>query len=74
MELKAGYKQTEAGVIPEKWEVKRLGEIAELTSSKRIFEHEYVSVGIPFYRGKEISLLMDRKSIVDLYSALLYQG
>ena len=67
MELRLGYKQTEVGVIPEKWEVKRLGEIAELTSSKRIFEHEYVSGGIPFYRGKEISLLIDKKSIVDEY-------
>jgi type I restriction enzyme S subunit len=27
MELKPGYKQTEVGVIPEEWEVKRLGEI-----------------------------------------------
>ncbi len=27
----------------------------EITSSKRIFAHEYLSEGIPFYRGKEIS-------------------
>jgi type I restriction enzyme S subunit len=30
MELKAGYKQTEVGVIPEGWEVKRLGEIGKV--------------------------------------------
>ncbi len=29
MEIKAGYKQTEVGVIPEDWEVKRLGDIGE---------------------------------------------
>ena len=30
MELKVGYKQTEAGIIPEEWEVKRLGEIGKV--------------------------------------------
>ena len=28
MELKAGYKQTEVGVIPEDWEVKKLIDIS----------------------------------------------
>lgn len=37
------------------WEVKKLGEVCEITSSKRIFAHEYTENGIPFYRGKEIS-------------------
>ena len=27
MELKPGYKQTGVGVVPEEWEVKRLGEL-----------------------------------------------
>lgn len=31
-----------------------LSELAELTSSKRVFFDEYVSEGIPFYRGGEI--------------------
>jgi type I restriction enzyme S subunit len=30
MELRAGYKKTEIGVIPEDWEVKKLGEITKL--------------------------------------------
>jgi type I restriction enzyme S subunit len=38
----------------EEWEVKPLGEILNITSSKRIFYSEYVSSGIPFYRSKEI--------------------
>lgn len=33
----------------------KLGEIAEITSSKRIFEKEYVDNGIPFIRGQEIT-------------------
>ncbi len=38
----------------ESWEVKKLGELLTITSSKRIFYSEYVSSGIPFYRSKEI--------------------
>ena len=30
MEVRLGYKQTETGVIPEEWEVKKLGEIGSL--------------------------------------------
>lgn len=33
----------------------KLGEICKVTSSKRIFEKEYVATGIPFIRGQEIS-------------------
>lgn len=37
-----------------KWNKVKLGEIASITSSKRIFAREYQTDGIPFYRGKEI--------------------
>jgi len=37
------------------WEVKRLEDVCEATSSKRIFADEYTTSGIPFYRGKEIT-------------------
>ena len=33
----------------------KLSEICKVTSSKRIFEKEYVATGIPFIRGQEIS-------------------
>jgi len=36
------------------WEVKKLGEVCEVTSSKRIFADDYVEKGIPFYRSKEV--------------------
>ncbi|MET3038584.1 restriction endonuclease subunit S, partial [Chryseobacterium sp. NRRL B-14859] len=42
------------------WEYKKLGEIGELTSSKRIYLSEYVDDGVPFYRGKEISELKQK--------------
>jgi len=38
----------------EDWEVKKLGELLTITSSKRIFYSEYLATGIPFYRSKEI--------------------
>ncbi|MEA0971128.1 Restriction endonuclease subunit S [Candidatus Megaera venefica] len=36
------------------WRETTLGEIADITSSKRIFYKEYVGEGVPFYRSKEI--------------------
>ncbi len=32
----------------------RLGDLARISSSKRIYAKEYTTSGIPFYRGKEI--------------------
>lgn len=48
------------------WEVKRLGKIAELTSSKRVYLSDYVEKGIPFYRGKEISEIKNNKTPSDI--------
>ena len=67
MQLTEGYKQTEVGVIPEDWEVNELNKYAELLSSKRIFEDDYVSVGIPFWRGSEVSALAKGKPISKEY-------
>lgn len=36
MEVKAGYKQTEVGVIPEDWDVKTIDQIGFVTSGKRL--------------------------------------
>ena len=33
----------------------RMSDLCEITSSKRIFAADYVSEGVPFYRGKEIT-------------------
>ena len=48
---------------PKGWETKSLSEICDVSSSKRIFEKEYVSDGIPFYRTKEIVELSKGKRI-----------
>ena len=36
------------------WEKLKLGDVCNISSSKRIFAKEYTKAGIPFYRGKEI--------------------
>lgn len=42
-------------VVNEKgWKVMSLGDICEITSSKRVFANEYVDMGVPFYRSKEV--------------------
>ena len=39
------------------WDVKRLGELFEITSSKRVFQSEWKYEGIPFYRARELAVL-----------------
>lgn len=36
------------------WEEKKLGDLFEITSSKRVFQSEWREEGIPFYRAREI--------------------
>ncbi|GAB1416733.1 hypothetical protein MASR2M117_25370 [Paludibacter sp.] len=49
--------------LPKGWKWVKLGEVATITSSKRIFQHEYVNEGIPFYRTKEIKELSEGKKL-----------
>ena len=54
MEVKKGYKQTEVGVIPEDWEVKRLGGIGSFKKGKGIRKDEVISDGFPCVRYGEL--------------------
>ena len=49
--------------IPESWEWCKLNHIAEIKSSKRVFEKDYVIKGIPFFRSKEIGDLSRGENI-----------
>ncbi|MCI6993539.1 MAG: hypothetical protein MR875_01555, partial [Methanobrevibacter sp.] len=40
-----------------------LGDLCNISSSKRIFAREYVDEGIPFYRGKEIIELFINRDV-----------
>ncbi|MGR5916113.1 hypothetical protein ACT7CS_04995 [Bacillus pacificus] len=53
---------------PRHWKVKKVKNIAVVKSSKRVFEEQYRSTGIPFYRSKEIVELANNKEIsIDLF-------
>lgn len=54
----------------DKWENAFLGDVAEITSSKRIFYSEYVDEGVPFFRSKEI---IDRFNKREIQSELYIQ-
>lgn len=43
------------------WPTKKLGELFEITSSKRVFKSEWVDDGVPFYRAREIVSLSKGK-------------
>jgi len=64
--VKEGYKQTEIGVIPEDWEVKKLGDIGNPAMCKRVFKSQTKKDGdIPFYKigtfGKKADSYIDNK-------------
>ena len=46
------------------WNTKRLGDIADVGSSKRVFVEDLKEKGIPFYRGTEIGALAEGKTVV----------
>jgi len=50
----------------EEWKLKKLREVCEMTSSKRVYVSDYVEEGIPFYRGKEITELKSNKTPTDI--------
>ena len=54
MKLKAGYKQTEVGVIPNDWEVKRLSETGSFTKGSGVRKDEALSGDIPCVRYGEL--------------------
>ncbi|MFZ7173754.1 restriction endonuclease subunit S [[Pasteurella] aerogenes] len=45
------------------WKEYKLGELLEITSSKRIMRSEYIERGIPFYRSKEIIELHNNNDV-----------
>ena len=51
MELRAGYKNTEIGVIPNGWEVKKLGEVVEIRKGQLITDSTRVNGNIPVIAG-----------------------
>ena len=44
------------------WKECKLGDVAEITSAKRIYYSEYVPNGVPFFRSKEIIERFNRQN------------
>ena len=58
-ELTAKWRK-ENGISLDSWEKKKLGDITDIVSSKRIYKEEYVEKGIPFFRSSEVVELNDK--------------
>ena len=54
IEVKAGYKQTEVGVIPEDWDVKTLGEIGSFSKGQGVRKDQSQSGELPCIRYGEL--------------------
>jgi type I restriction enzyme S subunit len=48
---------------PKAWKTRHLEEVAEVGSSKRVFVEELQETGIPFYRGTEVGVLAEGKTV-----------
>lgn len=49
--------------IPDTWAWIKLGDLTQIQSSKRVFEKDYVTGGVPFFRSKEIGDLQRGQNI-----------
>ncbi|MEQ1622875.1 MAG: restriction endonuclease subunit S [Methylophilaceae bacterium] len=55
MELRLGYKHTEAGVIPEDWDVVPLGGFVRITSGDSPSLVRFTSIGKPYFKVEQLS-------------------
>ena len=51
--------------LPEGWETVPLGSLVNITSSKRSYDNDRVTVGIPLYRSKEIIQIENGEAITE---------
>ncbi len=86
MEVKAGYKQTEVGVIPEEWDTRRLGECAIFRTGpfgSALHKSDYMKDGVPVINPMHIvdgkinptrSMTITEKAATDLPDFRLKTG
>lgn len=55
MSVREGYKQTEIGVIPEDWEVVRLGDVLKLKGGNAFKSEDFIDSGIPVLKISNIN-------------------
>ncbi len=49
--------------LPRGWAEATLGDLFEITSSKRVHQHEWTEAGVPFYRAREVKKLAREGSV-----------
>lgn len=54
------FKDDNGNAFP-KWEVKKLGDVCKIQSSKRVLQEDWTDKGVPFYRTREIISLSESK-------------
>jgi type I restriction enzyme S subunit len=78
MGLKAGYKQTEVGVIPENWEVKSVGEAFEICNNLRLpisgTIRESMSGSFPYYGPTSIQGYINEYRVEGEYALIGEDG
>jgi len=55
VEVKPGYKQTEVGVIPEKWNARQIRDVCRLINGRGFKPHEWKTVGLPIIRIQNLN-------------------
>jgi len=55
MELKAGYKQTEVGVIPSDWTVRPVRDVCKLINGRGFKPYEWKTTGLPIIRIQNLN-------------------
>jgi type I restriction enzyme S subunit len=55
MELRLGYKHTEAGVIPDDWDALPLGRFVQITSGDSPSLIRFTSIGKPYFKVEQLS-------------------
>lgn len=55
MELKAGYKQTEVGVIPSEWTVRPVRDVCKLINGRGFKPYEWKTTGLPIIRIQNLN-------------------
>jgi len=57
------YERDSGDYVKKGWELKFLGDLFDITSSKRVFESEWKKQGVPFYRAREIVKLANNRFV-----------
>lgn len=53
--IRPGYKQTEVGVIPKDWEIKRIGAVCKLINGRGFKPYEWQTTGLPIIRIQNLN-------------------